>query len=213
MSDLIDGSDNNLVDDLIDGSDNDLIDSSDNDLIDGSDNDLIDSSDNDLIDDLDDEWLQKLEEEEEEYDIFYKEMIDIIQVHYIYIDESKKIYHIKRENIDIDDNILNKEYLTYILKKNKDFNNISHKIISILQYNIDIKPQEINLFMKNPDNFNFLTVNENINDIKWEDTINLFKDMNTLYIIYYKPPYKAKKQTKKIYIRQKLKHKKTKKNT
>ena len=113
----------------------------DNDLIDGSDNDLIDGSD--LIDDLDDEWLQKLEEEEEEYDIFYKEMIDIIQVHYIYIDESKKIYHIKRENIDIDDNILNKEYLTYILKKNKDFNNISHKIISILQYNIDIKPQEI----------------------------------------------------------------------
>ena len=180
-------------------------------LIDGSDNDLIDGSD--LIDDLDDEWLQKLEEEEEEYDIFYKEMIDIIQVHYIYRDESKKIYHIKRENIDIDDNILNKEYLTYILKKNKDFNNISHKIISILQYNIDIKPQEINLFMKNPDNFNFLTVNENINDIKWEDTIKLFKDMNTLYIIYYKPPYKVKKQTKKIYIRQKLKHKKTKKNT
>ena len=196
---------------LIDGSDNDLIDGSDNDLIDGSDNDLIDGSD--LIDGLDDEWLQKLEEEEEEYDIFYKEMIDIIQVHYIYIDESKKIYHIKRENIDIDDNILNKEYLTYILKKNKDFNNISHKIISILQYNIDIKPQEINLFMKNPDNFNFLTVNENINDIKWEDTIKLFKDMNTLYIIYYKPPYKVKKQTKKIYIRQKLKHKKTKKNT
>ena len=56
-------------------------------------------------------------------------------------------------------------------------------------------------------------VNENINDIKWEDTIKLFKDMNTLYIIYYKPPYKVKKQTKKIYIRQKLKHKKTKKNT
>jgi len=92
MSALIDGSSNNLIDNLIDGSDNDLIDGSDN--------------------DLDDEWLQKLEEEEEEYDIFYKEMIDIIQVHYIYIDESKKIYHIKRENIDIDDNILNKEYLT-----------------------------------------------------------------------------------------------------
>ena len=162
-------------------------------------------------DDLDDDWLQKLEEEEEEYDIFYKDIIDIIKINYIYINETKNIYHIKKESIDLDDNTLNKEHLIYLLKKNKDFNNISHKIISILQYNIDIKAEEINLFMKNTDNFNFLTVNENINDIKWEDTINLFKDMNTLYIIYYKPPYKVKKQTKKIYIRQKLKNKKTKK--
>lgn len=162
-------------------------------------------------DDLDDDWLQKLEEEEEEYDIFYKDIIDIIKINYIYINETKNIYHIKKESIDLDDNTLNKEHLIYLLKKNKDFNNISHKIISILQYNIDIKAEEINLFMKNTDNFNFLTVKENINDIKWEDTINLFKDINTLYIIYYKPPYKVKKQTKKIYIRQKLKNKKTKK--
>jgi len=161
--------------------------------------------------DLDDAWLQKLEEEEEEYDIFYKDIIDIIKINYIYINETKNIYHIKKESIDLDDNTLNKEHLIYLLKKNKDFNNISHKIISILQYNIDIKAEEINLFMKNTDNFNFLTVKENINDIKWEDTINLFKDINTLYIIYYKPPYKVKKQTKKIYIRQKLKNKKTKK--
>jgi hypothetical protein len=164
-----------------------------------------------IDDDLDDAWLQKLEEEEEEYDIFYKDIIDLIEVNYIYINETKNIYHIKKDSIDLDDNILNKEHLIYLLKKNKEFNNISHKIISILQYNIDIKPEEINLFMKKPDNFNFLTVKENINDIKWEDTINLFKDINTLYIIYYKPPYKLKKQTKKIYIRQKLKHKKTKK--
>ena len=161
--------------------------------------------------DLDDAWLQKLEEEEEEYDIFYKDIIDIIKINYIYINETKNIYHIKKESIDLDDNTLNKEHLIYLLKKNKDFNNISHKIISILQYNIDIKAEEINLFIKNKDNFNFLTVKENINDIKWEDTINLFKDINTLYIIYYKPPYKVKKQTKKIYIRQKLKNKKTKK--
>ena len=98
-----------------------------------------------------------------------------------------------------------------MLKKNKEFNNTSHKIISILQYNIDIKPQDINLFVKKPDNFNFLKVNENIDDIKWEDSINLFKDINTLYIIYYKPPYKPRKNTKKIYIKEKLKRKKTKK--
>ena len=112
----------------------------------------------------------------------------------------------------MDSNILDKAHLIYLLKKNKDYNNLSHKIISILQYNIDIKPQDINLFMKEPDNFNFLTINDNIDDIKWEDTINLFKDMNTIYIIYYKTPFKPKNQTKKIYIKQKLKRKRSKKN-
>ena len=66
--------------------------------------------------------------------------------------------------------------------------------------------------MKDPTKFNFLSISDNINDIKWDDTINLFKDINTLYIIYYKPPYKPKKNTRKIYIKQKLKRKKTKKN-
>lgn len=162
--------------------------------------------------DLDDSWLQELEEEEAEYDIFYKDITDIIRVNYIYINEQKQIYHVKKENIDLDNNTLNKEHLIYLLKKNKQHNNLQHKIISILQYNINIKPQDIPLFMKDPENFDFLTINDNINDIKWNDTINLFKDMNTLYIIYYKPPYKPKKQTKKIYIKRKLKRKSTRKN-
>ena len=160
---------------------------------------------------LDDYWLEEIEKEEEEYDIFYKEITDIIRVTYIYINENKKIYNIKKDKIDLDDNKLNKESLIFLLKKNKTHNNSVHKIISILQYNIDLKPQEINLFLKNPDNFNFLNINENIDTIKWEDTIKLFKDMNTLYIIYYKPPNKPKKNTKKIYIKQKLKRKKSRK--
>ena len=160
---------------------------------------------------LDDSWLEEIEDKEEEYDIFYKEITDIIRVTFIYINENKNIYHIKKDKIDLDDNKLNKENLIFLLKKNKTHNNITHKIISILQYNIDLQPQEINLFLKNPDNFNFLNINENIDTIKWEDTINLFKDMNTLYIIYYKPPNKPKKNTKKIYIKQKLKRKKSRK--
>merc|ERR1711871_901439 len=95
--------------------------------------------------DLDDDWLKDLEKEEEEYDIFYKDITDLIKVNYIYISEKKKIYHIKKETIDLEDNVLDKAHLIYLLK-----------------------------------------VNENIDDIKWEDSINLFKDINTLYIIYYK---------------------------
>ena len=112
--------------------------------------------------DLDDSWLQELEEEEAEYDIFYKDITDIIRVNYIYINEQKQIYHVKKENIDLDNNTLNKEHLIYLLKKNKQHNNLQHKIISILQYNINIKPQDIPLFMKDPENFDFLTINDNM---------------------------------------------------
>ena len=61
--------------------------------------------------DMDDKWLNELEEEEEEYDIFYKDITDIIKVNYIYINDEKKIYHIKKENIDLDSNILDKANL------------------------------------------------------------------------------------------------------
>ena len=162
--------------------------------------------------DLDDEWLDKLDKEEMEYDIFYKDISDIVKIYHIYINKDKKIYHIKKNKLDLDDNILPKENLIFLLKKNRVYNSINHTIISILQYNIDLKPQDINKYLKNPNNFNFLTINSNIDDIKWEDSINLFKDINTLYIIYYEKENKPKKQTKKIYIKQKLKRKKTKKN-
>ena len=104
---------------------------------------------------LDDYWLEEIEKEEEEYDVFYKDITDIIRVTYIYINETKNIYHIKKEKIDLNDNKLNKENLIFLLKKNKNHNNSMHKIISILQYNIDLRADEVNLFLKNPNNFNF----------------------------------------------------------
>ena len=163
--------------------------------------------------DLDDSWLEELDSKEQDYDIFYKDLLDVVKVNYIYIDNDRKIYHIKKNTIDLDNGNLSKEELIYLLKKNKDYNGIKHRIISILQYNIDLNPENINDYIKSPDNFNFLTINENIDGIRWNDTINLFKDINSLYIIYYRPPKKTGKQTKKIYIKQKLKRKKTRKRT
>ena len=136
-----------------------------------------------------------------------------MRVNYIYVDNNRKIYHIKKDSIDLEDGNLSKEELIYLLKKNKDYNEVKHKIISILQYNIDLSPENINNYIKSPESFNFLKVNENIDSLKWNDSINLFKDINSLYIIYYKPPKKTGKQTKKIYIKQKLKRKKTRKKT
>ena len=63
--------------------------------------------------------------------------------------------------------------------------------------------------------YNFLTIVSEINDILWNETINIFKNLNSLHIVYYEQPKKKLSTTKKVYIRNgKLKRKKhTRKRT
>ena len=88
-----------------------------------------------------------------------------------------------------------------------------------MQYNIDLAPQELSLYMRKEENFNFLSIRSNINDIKWDDTVNLFKDLNSLHILFYESSKlkknHTKNQTKKVFIKpnRKLKRKLTRKKT
>lgn len=162
---------------------------------------------------IDESWITQIEEEEKEYNSFYKEENKIIDIVYIYINNENKIYYVKKENILLENKILDKTKLLFLLRNNKKYNNKNHKLISILQYNIDLSPEELSLYLKNDDKFNFLSIKSSLGEIKWDDTINLFKDLNSLHILYYEKSKKSKANTKKIYIRSsaKLKHRKSKK--
>lgn len=168
------------------------------------------SSDDELIDE---EWITQIEKEEQEYNSFYKEENETVELVYIYINKENKIYYVKKDMAVLENKTLDKTKLLFLLKNNKKHNNKQHKLISILQYNIDLSPQELSLYLKNEDNFNFLSIKSNLTDLKWDDTINLFKDMNSLHIIYYEESKSKKGNTKKIYIRNnaKLKRRKSRK--
>ena len=170
----------------------------------------IESSGDELIDE---EWITQIEQEEKEYNSFYKEENETIELVYIYINKENKIYYVKKDMVLLENKILDKTKLLFLLKNNKKYNNKQHKLISILQYNIDLSPQELSLYLKNEDNFNFLSIKSSLTDLKWDDTINLFKDMNSLHIIYYEESKSKKGNTKKIYIRKnaKLKRRKSRK--
>jgi len=163
----------------------------------------------------DDSWIEEIEKEEKSYNSFYREINDTIKIYYTYIDSENKIYHIKKDSIELKEGVLNKEKLIFILKKHRNFNNKRHKLISVLQYNVDLAPQELSLYLKKEDNFNFLTIKSSLNDMKWDDTINLFKDLNSLHILFYEAPKSRNKETKKIFINthRKLKRKSTRKKT
>jgi len=170
------------------------------------------SSDEELEDSS---WMEMLEKEEEDYKSFYKENVDIVKVFYTYVDSNNNIYYVKKDNLFIENNKINRDELIYILKKNKLNNSKNHKLISVLQYNIDLEPEDVLNYLKFKEKYNFLTIVSKINDILWNDTISIFKNLNSLHIVYYEEPIKKSSNTKKIYIRnRKLKRNKhTRKRT
>ena len=165
------------------------------------------------VDELDDSWIKEIEEEEKDYNSFYKEENETIRVNYIYIDKSSKIYYVKKEILMLEEKKIDKTKLIFLLKKNKNYNNKNHKLISILQYNIDLSPEDLGLYLKDNNNFNFLTVKSSLNELKWDDSINLFKDLNSLHIVYYEDSVKKSSNTKKVYIRKLKKRKSRRKHT
>ena len=156
---------------------------------------------------LDDSWITELENEEKMYNDFYKEENEAIEIVYVYINKENKIYYVKKENVLLVDKKMDKIQLIFLLKNNKVYNKKKHKLISILQYNIDLSPEDLTLYLKNKDNYNFLSVKSSLSELKWDDSINLFKDLNSLHIIYYEDSG-SKSNTKKIYITKKRKSRK-----
>mgnify|MGYP001209655817 FL=1 len=156
---------------------------------------------------LDDSWIKEIENEEKLYSTFYTEENEIIKLIYIYINRENEIYHIKKDNAILDNKILDKTKLIFLLKKNKIYNSRDHKLISILQYNIDLKTNELSSYLKNNEKYNFLSIKSSLSEMKWDDTIHFFKNLNSLYIIYYDNSKEKKSTTKKIYIKKKTKRK------
>jgi hypothetical protein len=162
--------------------------------------------------DIDITRIEEIEKEDEPYDGFYPEEIDIINIFFVYVDKFNKIIFIKNDNILIENSCLSKLDLSVILKKNRKHNNIIYTPLSILKYNIDLDPNEVNGYLKYTDDYNFLTVEKNIQNIKWNDSIALFKDLNSLHVIFYESVKKNKKnQTKRIKLINNLKSKYTRK--
>jgi hypothetical protein len=149
----------------------------------------------------DDAWMDTLEKDENDYKSFYKEKVDIIKIIYTYVDGNNNIYYVKKDNLLIDNNITSKAQLIYLLKTNKDYNNKHHKLISILQYNIDLEPEDVLNYLKHQENYNFLSIVSKLSDVIWNDTINIFKNLNSLHIVYYEEPINTSNNTKKVYIR------------
>ena len=149
--------------------------------------------------DEDDDWIKKIEEEDNLYNDFYYEKNDNILVYYLYINKKKEIEHIKQDNIFLIDSKIYKEKLMMMIRKNSFFKDMKYSLSTILQYNIDLMPEDVLYYLKKPKDFTFFN-RKSISDITWKDSISLFQNLNSLYIIYKERNHK-KADTKKIRIK------------
>ena len=92
------------------------------------------------------------------------------------------------------------------------FNKKKYRPISILKYNLTISPQDMEHYIKNTDKYTFLESEKKLKNIKFNNSISLFHDINSIYFVLHEQWDAGTHKTKKVYLKKKLKRKNTKKN-
>ena len=161
---------------------------------------------------LDTEWIKEYNDIDELYSDFYKEELKVVSVYFLYINRNSDLFHIKKDIIDLSNNILEKNIIISTLKKNMVFNKHKYRPISILKYNLTISPQDVEYYTKNTNKYTFLESEKKIKDIKFNNSISLFNDINGIYFVLHEQWDSCTHKTKKVYLKRKLKKKKTRKD-
>jgi hypothetical protein len=161
---------------------------------------------------LDDSWINEFEKNDNPYNDFYKDNIFTVNINIFYINKDNEIEKVSEEVFLMQtQNIISREEIIGIIKKNSIMNDNNYSLLSIIKYNIILNPQDITTFLKTSkiDYYNdyFFTTLKHIDTIYFEKTINMFQDLNTLFIIFYEKDKNnesansIKNNTKKIYLR------------
>ena len=165
---------------------------------------LDDEFGDEIGDELDDSWLKNYSIKEEIFNKFYKDTVKHIKLYFFYIDSKREIIKVLKQKKDLSNNVLYKDEISKIVNENRSILNKKFILSQIVKYNFNIENNNINKFINNNINNEFLTKINEINDIYWDNTIPFFSSLNSLYFLFYE---KNNKNTKKIFLKRKKKSK------
>ena len=178
---------------------------------------------------LDDQWMKEFENLDKDYSDLYNNDNFFVNLHFIYINSDNNIESvIEQKFIMSNPNVIERDELLGLIKRNFTKNNIRYYLLSILKYNFNLPSQNISTYLKCAEPLllmDFLTPIKNIDTIKFEKTISMFQDINDLFFLFYEKSegqtsYSSIKSdfhthmptfhsiTKRIYLKQKN-HRKT----
>lgn len=138
---------------------------------------------------MDTDWIEEFEKEDKLYEDFYKEPVDIINIYFLYINNENELIHIVEEPHILQNNKLQKETLIGIIRSNRIKDNMTFRLLSLLQYNFTKEPIAIINPSIDTNNTTFLQSIHYLDDVKWEKSISFMRDLNSLFIVYYHDPY------------------------
>lgn len=162
---------------------------------------------------LDTSWLDHFKAAEYNYKHFYKEPVQSVQLSLLYINSRGRPV-VRRGAPPLattDGGWIKRER---IMAELKYYQKQKYKLHSVLRYNIDLNPEEIDTYVHTPvtPHDPFLTAVNYLDDIHFRDSVALFHDLNALYFIYVSVIDKTLQQTKKIKLTHKTTRNKSKKN-
>lgn len=163
---------------------------------------------------LDVKWIEEFEYLDENYKDFYSEDITYINFNNVYVNKDNEIEKIKKNKLLLaEPNYISREEIIGMLKKNStSSDNKRYTVLSILKYNINIDPNDVQDFLRTPKNNvnnEYLKSLKNIDAVSLEPSISMFQDLNEIIIIYYEKTAddkntlcaRATSQTKRIYLK------------
>lgn len=155
---------------------------------------------------LDDNWINEFDATDQLYKDFYKDNLYYVNLTIIYINCKNEMDKIKQEPLLLSkQNEVLYEEIFALLKKNSIDNDKRYSLLSILKYNFNIEPDDLNMYLYSDYNNNYLSVITHIDNIVFQKTINMFHDLNDLIFIFYeksnnKLHSNTHNNTKRIYL-------------
>ena len=115
---------------------------------------MIDNLDLDYtFEELDTSWLHELDKINNEHKFYIKEDLLFIKINYIYVNSKQEITNLYEEKyIFKTPNVLVKEDLIGLIKRNSFVNQTKYSLFSILKYNISLEAQNLKTFFKTKNN-------------------------------------------------------------
>jgi hypothetical protein len=159
--------------------------------------------------DLDTTIIDEFEKDDELYNDFYKDKIEQINLYILYVDNNNDLFHIKKDTTTLNNGKLEKDDLKNLIRQYIKYQNKKYRLISLLKWNITIEPEEISDYLRNEKKFDFIKSIRNINSVEFEDSINLFHNLNSLYLVFHERWKLLENKTKKVYLNKKLSKNKT----
>ena len=139
---------------------------------------------------LDTDWINEFKSNESKYNDFYKEPVNSVIVYLLYVNKENEVQHIHKDRCLINNNngLLKREIIISFIKRYHQLFSVNYKLYSILKYNIDLEPLEVQDFSiksnKNKYETRFIKSEKYLDDIYFKETIHMFQDLNALFFIF-----------------------------